>query len=70
MPCAVTKGEEEYYERASNEKLYGVSELNSRITERVACELSKLVEEAGLEGKLSKVAAKWIEVHKEKDAKR
>lgn len=70
MPCTVTKEEEEYYEKESNEKEYGVSELSSRITERVACELSRLIEDAGMQCRLSNVAKKWIENHKAKDLAR
>ena len=70
MPCSVSKEEEEFYEKASNKKLYGLAELESRITERVACELAKLIEDSGLGAKLSPVAKKWIAIHKEKDAKR
>jgi hypothetical protein len=70
MPCSVSKEEEEYYEKARNERLYGSSDLTSRITERVACELSQIIEAHGLAEKLSPVATKWIKLHKEEDAKR
>lgn len=70
MPCTVTKAEEEYYERAKNEKLYGEKELTGRITERVACELANLIESRGLSGELSSVASKWIEIHKQEDLSR
>jgi hypothetical protein len=70
MPCSVSKEEEEFYEKSNNKKLYGLKELSSRITERVACELSRLIEDAGFQSKLSSVAVKWIERHKEEDAKR
>lgn len=70
MPCSISKEEEEYYEKSGNQTLYGISELESRITERVACELATLIDDSGLSAKLSPVAKKWIEIHKEKDAKR
>lgn len=70
MPCSVSRSEEEYYQRAINEKKYGISELDSRITERVACELAKLIESAGLESQISGVAKTWVKIHKEKDEDR
>lgn len=47
MPCAVSKEEKEFYEKEDNRKAYGVAELMSRITETVACELSRILETKG-----------------------
>lgn len=68
MPCVVTQEEEDYYNKLSNLKNYGLSELTSRITVRVACELSKIIEKHNLTSELSPTAIKWIEKHKEEDA--
>ncbi len=74
MPCSVSREEALAYEVMHNKELYGRAEANSHITTAVACELEKelfrLVKESGLTCTLSKMALKWIEIHKEEDANR
>jgi hypothetical protein len=70
MPCSVSQEEADAYAKLFNEKKYGVSELDSRIIETVACELSKIIEANNLQGQLSNLAKKWIKEHKDKDANR
>ena len=70
MPCSVSQQEQEHYERKANAETYGQSELTARITETVACELSRLVEKHGIQSELSTMATKWIEIHKAADAER
>jgi hypothetical protein len=70
MPCAVTQEEIDYYNKQSNLKEYGVSELSGRITTTVACELSRVIETHGLSGELSELSLKWIENHKRQDSSR
>lgn len=70
MPCSITQDEKDYYEREKNRKEYGVAELTHRITTAVACELAKLIEDQGLQGRLSPMAQKWIRLHAEEDAAR
>ncbi len=69
MPCAVSKEEKEYYERQLNEERYGVKDLSHRIVTTVACELFKALSEEQHAG-LSKMAQKWIAIHKQEDATR
>lgn len=69
MPCSVTKGEMEYYEKEANLKKYGVAELSGRVAESVACELSKLLTADQL-AELTPMAVKWIRLHAAKDAQR
>jgi len=70
MPCTVSKEEEEWYEKEGNKKLYGVADLDDRITERVACELAKVLEQNNMLYLLTPVALKWIEKHKKEDKRR
>lgn len=70
MPCSVSQEEQDHYEREGNRKLYGKADLSSRITETVACELSKLIVKHGLQDQVSKMASIWIGEHNKKDAKR
>lgn len=67
MPCTISQEDEEYYEKCSNKELYGIMEVDSKILERVSCELAHVIQESGLEHKLSTLAKKWIQVHNEKD---
>jgi len=70
MPCTISKEEEEWYEKKGNKKLYGVADLDERITERVACELAKVLEQNNMLHLLTPVAVKWIKKHKKEDKQR
>lgn len=70
MPCTVQPWEQEQYEKEENKEVYGVAKLTDRITESVACEMGRMLEEAGLLGNASKMAQKWYSLHKKKDRKR
>lgn len=70
MPCSVSREEELWYEQDANHKLYGIRDVDRRISQRVACEMAQLIEALGASDQLSKVAAKWIEHHKAEDASR
>lgn len=70
MPCAISRQEEEEYERAANLKHYGVADLDHRITTTVACELARVLSAAGLVQQLSPMACAWIVRHAAEDAKR
>jgi len=46
MPCAISREEELYYQRRSNEEIYGESLTNHALIKFVACDLAKVLKGA------------------------
>ncbi len=69
MPRATGQGQREFYEKRYNLETFGVEELSERITESVACELSRLLTTEQVQA-LSQMSQKWLAHHAAIDAQR
>lgn len=70
MPCTVTPDDIAYYERAYNEKEYGIAGGNLAITTAVACYLVREAEQGSDPKKRPLWVAKWIKNHAKEDSLR